>query len=59
MPVRDLPTSELEEMIPESTDAIVELDYRRDDHPILPIEYYDDGIDYVDNQFFDYGEVDY
>ena len=58
MPVRDLPTSELEEMIPESTDAIVELAHR-DERPILPIEYYDDGIDYVDNQFFDYGEVDY
>ena len=59
MSVRDLPTSELEEMIPESTDAIVELDYRSDDRIILPTEYYDDGIYYVDNQFFDYGEVDY
>ena len=56
MPVRDLPTSELEEMVPESTDAIVEL-ARRDE--IETSRYYDDEIDYVDNQFFDYGEVDY
>ena len=26
---------------------------------VTPAMAHDDGIDYVDNQFFDYGEVDY